>query len=548
MPVEEYSSDAFFDGPGYALVIGITDYPGEQFPPLSYADRDAKDFADYLKSHGFYEENVCLLTNEDAKRAAIINNLEKLRTNCAQSNNPLVIVFFSGHGWPGTDDRHYLLPHDAESENLEASAINNDYFRDCLAKMKTDKLVVFIDACHAGSVGGAVKGIKGDRPAYQTASVLGGGEGRYIIASCQPEQKSWEWDEKQHGIFTEHLLELLRGEGEEIPFEEIRVSNLFDALGPRVKKTAQEVHGQDQEPNNEGSASTSIVLAINRRLRNERLKKEDQARAGRMEFCELVCKQITRTPNCPDQTLIKLKIQALADGDKPDEGYEDFANVFLDAFNNWHQGRNAYYVSECAKYLIRAHREVIKSLNAQAIQTSTRASVLTAVQTPREQQKAAMQSDPVTTTELAKPTENPAAADNFQKPEKTPELVTPIKEAINPTPPPTPPVSAPGGKQVTKQFSTEDCDYVLEEISGDINYWSVSGELIDLLNQPVTEAAFTRTMFRIRSKSRNDATLVGMLDGIRNRFIDRWATAQVVEAAATETQATTVTNMILARK
>lgn len=550
MPVEEYSSDAFFDGPGYALVIGISNYPEQEnpkseFPPLKYAHRDAEKFADYLKSHGFNEENVCLLTNEKAQRAAIIKHLEKMRQDCAQSQDPLVIVFFSGHGWPGTDDRHYLVPHDGDGENLEASAIRNDYFSDCLGKMKTDKLVVFIDACHAGSV----KGIKGTRPAYQTASVLGAGEGRYIIASSRPDQKSWEWEEKEHGIFTEHLLELLRGEGEEIPFEQIGVSNLFEALAPRVKKTAHEIHGQDQEPTNEGSGSRSITLAINRRIKNERLKKEDQTRTGKLEFCDLVCKQISRTPNCPDQTLIKLKIQALADGDEPDEGYKDFSSLFLDAFKNWHQSKNAQYVSECVKYLIRAHLKVVESLNAQSIQTSARVSpVLAAVQTPREQQKAAMQSDPLATTEPAKPTEVSAAADNFQKLDKTPELGAPLKETLCPLPQQTQQAGAqPGETQVTKQFSATDCEYLLEEISGILDYWSASGELAKLLNQPVTKAKFSRTMNTIRLKSLNDPTLVGMLDEIKNRFMNRWATAQVVEAAAPETQATTVTNMMLGR-
>ena len=556
MPVEEYSSDAFFDGPGYALVIGISNYPEREnpkngFPALKYAHRDAADFAAYLTSHGFNRENVWLLTNEGAQRKAIISHLEKLRTNCAQSRNPLIIVFFSGHGWPGTDDRHYLVPHDAEGgENLEASAINNDYFRECLAKMKTDKLVVFIDACHAGSVGGAIKGIKGDRPAYQAASVLGGGDGRYIIASCKPEQKSWEWEEKEHGIFTEHLLELLRGEGdEEIPFEEIRVSNLFEALGPRVKKTALEIHGQDQEPNNEGSGSSSITLAINRRRRNERLKKEDEERKERLEFCDLVCTQIHRTPNCSDKAVVKAKTQAYAEDGVTDKDYGDFCDLFNVNFHNWRDSdKNGEYVSECAKYLIRAHLKVVEARKAQATQKSARVStVLATVQTPREQQKAAMQSDPVTTTELAKPTENPAAEDNFQKPDKTPELVAPLREALNPPPSQAPVVSPPGGKQVTKKLSDGDCEYVLEQINGVMNYWLVASELNALLVQPVTEADFTRTMLRFRSKNLNDPQLIEMLEEIRNRFINRWPNAELVEAPAKEAQATTLTNMMLSR-
>ena len=64
----------------------------------------------------------------------------------------MVIVYFSGHGWTDGEGRHYLIPYDAEQDQLRATALLNREFSDYLDEIETNRLVVFLDACHAGAM------------------------------------------------------------------------------------------------------------------------------------------------------------------------------------------------------------------------------------------------------------------------------------------------------------------------------------------------------------------------------------------------------------
>jgi uncharacterized caspase-like protein len=120
--------------------------------------------------------------------------------------DPLVIVYFSGHGMCDAGPRHYLIPYDAQRDKLRATALWNKEFNFCLDELGTNRLVVFLDACHVGDIG--MEGIKGaPLPQYNPQEVLGERKGRYVLASCKPEQISYE--SETNGIFTRHLLELL---------------------------------------------------------------------------------------------------------------------------------------------------------------------------------------------------------------------------------------------------------------------------------------------------------------------------------------------------
>ena len=68
----------------YAVIVGISEYQNE-IAPLDFAHKDAKVFADYLRSKAggsVPEENVRLLLNKDATHTAIYNALDWLLNTC----------------------------------------------------------------------------------------------------------------------------------------------------------------------------------------------------------------------------------------------------------------------------------------------------------------------------------------------------------------------------------------------------------------------------------------------------------------------------------
>lgn len=359
---EEHAPDSY-KGPAYALVIGIKEYehgrePGQvledhEFPNLKVADKDALDFADFLLNYKFINYNVRVLINEQAQLANIREEFETLRRNCKQSGveNPLVIVYFSGHGWADADGRNYLIPYEARRNKLYSTALLSRDFRLCLDDLDTNRLVVFLDACQAGTVG--EEGVKG---AYDFHRDLGPSDGRYVIASCGPNQKSYEWKEKDNSIFTGRLLELLKCETNDfdnLEYPEIDISDLYPVLRDKVAETAQKEYGAAQKPEAKIEGRKGIVLAINGRVSDRRQKKSDQETAG--IFLELIIAAIMRNSASAPKATISTRLRSYVVNQKKAPGYDLFYGAFDEQLDNWKERRELYAFDDGCEVLFDSH-------------------------------------------------------------------------------------------------------------------------------------------------------------------------------------------------
>jgi hypothetical protein len=260
--------------PGYALSIGISTYvqldekedraPTSRFRDLSFAANDARAFHELLKTRGYRGPEPLL--NEQATLREIMHAMDTLRRQCKESTNPLVLIFFSGHGARDSDDRHYLVPHDGVPDHLFGTALWSRTFEDALRLINTNRLVVFLDACHAA-------GIENDRNkgprTCDPRILLEEQRGRYVVASCLAHQAAQERDDG-HGIFSHELLELMKCEKEgDSEGEVVDLHGLFVELRKRVLDKA------NQEPwSNVQQRTPDIILAINRARRNARIVRE----------------------------------------------------------------------------------------------------------------------------------------------------------------------------------------------------------------------------------------------------------------------------------
>jgi hypothetical protein len=227
---------------GYALTIGIGAY--KHLAPLTKSPTDAQDIADLLVQQcGYPPAQVTAMTDTTATKAAINAKLEWLARRATQ--NDTVVIFFSGHGAQrlgGFDPGEYLCPVEADSYNLRASAISSDEFSTALRALKAKKVVVFFDACHSGGVGDireAEYQMKAGLSPQQYER-LAAGEGRVIVASCKPDEVSWELKGMRNGLFTHYLLEGLRGAAARSKGE-ISIFGLFDYTEDKVRAHAQEI-------------------------------------------------------------------------------------------------------------------------------------------------------------------------------------------------------------------------------------------------------------------------------------------------------------------
>lgn len=221
----------------HALLIGIAEY--HSIRPLSKTTNDAKDFFDTLVKNGYPQQNLHLLLDQSATKANISRELNYL----AECTNPdsTVIIFFSGHGAQmlgGFSPGEYLCPVEAELNRIKETCISDAEMTSALRAIRVSRLIVFLDACHSGGVGetkdpNAYVKAGLSEEAYNRLADTGGG--RVIIASCKPNEVSWELSEMRNGIFTHYLIEGMSG-GAARSDGTIWVSNLFGYVSEHVPK------------------------------------------------------------------------------------------------------------------------------------------------------------------------------------------------------------------------------------------------------------------------------------------------------------------------
>ena len=150
---------------GVAVIIGNRAYQYD-VPQATYAHRDAAAFRRYVVDVlGFDPENV--IHEKDADKATmerVFGNRDNLKGSelwryLQLDGRSDVVVFYSGHGIPGLNDkRGYLLPVNAHPDAAELNGYPIDVLYENLVKLKEQKAArsvhVFLDACFSGDSGG----------------------------------------------------------------------------------------------------------------------------------------------------------------------------------------------------------------------------------------------------------------------------------------------------------------------------------------------------------------------------------------------------------
>ena len=173
-----------------ALILGLNKYPDCE---LQWCDNDAIAMNNLIESNGDGSPNfdVKLITDTCSKEC-LQENIKALFNDEAD----VALLYFSGHG--ADADGGYL--------------VTTDFSSSCFGVKMTDILewanaskcrnkVIILDCCFSGQMGESLL--------LKNSSVLG--EGVTIMAASRPWQSSMEDDTTQHGVFTDLLIQGLKG-------------------------------------------------------------------------------------------------------------------------------------------------------------------------------------------------------------------------------------------------------------------------------------------------------------------------------------------------
>ena len=234
----------------------------------------------------------------------------------------MVIIFFAGHGATEKDVmspdgdglEKYLLPYDADTKDLYASAMPMREISHIFHRIRSERLIFIVDSCYSGASGGRTISSTGIRANISDAFLerIVSGKGRIILTASGPNEVSAENNELKHGVFTYFLLQGLRGmadmdkEGEKYlnPYEshkqtaatgrenkyitesvarvlvssDVDIKNFFKGLSKITSLAASKINSEEEikmlAAQNENIKKENASLSSNIKELNTKLKKE----------------------------------------------------------------------------------------------------------------------------------------------------------------------------------------------------------------------------------------------------------------------------------
>lgn len=234
----------------HALIIGVNKYPNlPKGVQLKYAVNDAEGMRQTLVDfYGFPAQNVTVLTDEKATLKSILAALDDLGDRNRIRPDDRIVVYFSGHGQTvkasDGSDRGFLIPTDAkvslENPNdigpYEATSLPMQEVWNRLDASPAKHVAVIADACFSGL-------LTRPRSLWDEANPLAAYltmNSRQAIAAGGKGQKTWETDEKRHGIFTFNLITELRKRAQ----EKQRVFSMLDLFSSIQDKVVRDSKGR----------------------------------------------------------------------------------------------------------------------------------------------------------------------------------------------------------------------------------------------------------------------------------------------------------------
>lgn len=227
---------------GHALLIAVAGYPKVlPLPPVIL--NDARAMAEVLTSPshcGYNRKNVTMLLDSQATLEAIRTALKELADRTLAQDT--VVVFFSGHGaniGSEIDPESALVPFDCDPDNLMETLLSAAEFSAALTQIRAQRVIVLIDACHSGGAT-SFKGMHEIQLGFSEKSLakLAQGTGRVSIASSKASEYSLVFEGAKNSLFSQHLLDALRGECQTDGDGIIRVFELFNYTSEKVRQAA----------------------------------------------------------------------------------------------------------------------------------------------------------------------------------------------------------------------------------------------------------------------------------------------------------------------
>ena len=248
--------DTSIKGPQtFAIIMGISKY--KYVRPLSYADKDAEMFRDYLKSPAggsISTDNIFILLNEQALSTNFWSKGFKWLDAKKLQKGDRLFIYLAGHGDAIDEDQFFYLTYDcnpAGDKNNYIAGGNVQLFnlKKKIAKETAKGAEVFfiMDACRTSELPGGTEGQN-----FLNTAISEKRAGEIIMLATGAGQESLEDASigTGHGLFTYYLVDGLNGlaDSEGTPDNKVTLAEIQKYVDKNVPAVAQQRFRRKQDP------------------------------------------------------------------------------------------------------------------------------------------------------------------------------------------------------------------------------------------------------------------------------------------------------------
>jgi hypothetical protein len=186
----------------HIIAFGNDEYRDRAFEGLTGAGVDAKRFTDAIQEVGATVYGRVAPLKELSPQTLREDLPAHIREVVARAKEgDTIVVFAAGHGEVGPDGRFYLINWGTRKSDLPGTALAWDEIAKAFDGVKA-RVVVFLDACRAGTAGAATN----DQAAL---SLTSRSNSIAVIAAAKGRQESKELPSKGGGYFTNAIIDAL---------------------------------------------------------------------------------------------------------------------------------------------------------------------------------------------------------------------------------------------------------------------------------------------------------------------------------------------------
>ena len=206
----------------WMLLVGVNQYEDEALPSLRYSAVDCQGLSEALETATQAFPNRTVHIHHDFAELPDLATVRASLQQITAAANPqdTILFYFSGHGILDSDRQQAVLClADTWKTQLAKTGLALEELLQALGNCRAHQQIVWLDACHSGGM--TLKGARGQEPVLLNPNVqlaqrlrqrAAQSQGFYALLSCDQDQRSWEFPELGHGVFTYYLMRGLRGE------------------------------------------------------------------------------------------------------------------------------------------------------------------------------------------------------------------------------------------------------------------------------------------------------------------------------------------------